>query len=153
MNPPPRRVATPSLSSLKRNETSDHFKPSVSSLKRKETTEHFKPSPVLTKSLKPPPPRNGSARTTRPYFNPAQSTQTVTKPNNIILAGYMAHEFLTKGTIFGETIDPVVASESAKNPSRTAEERYVEVCRLLKTDGSHIAGIVNPTQLARYLNR
>uniref|UniRef100_A0A7N0ZVK1 Uncharacterized protein n=1 Tax=Kalanchoe fedtschenkoi TaxID=63787 RepID=A0A7N0ZVK1_KALFE len=162
MNPPPRRVATPPLS-----------------LKRKER-EHFRPpAPVDTKSLKPPPPRRGSAHAAEPAFptplsnsakqarvnNGSASTPQAAKPecNNMLLAGYLAHEFLTKGTIMGEKFDsaratatppgPTKRSSRPTEPSRKADERYAEVASLLKTDGAHIPGIVNPTQLASYLNR
>ncbi|CAM8965050.1 unnamed protein product [Rhodiola kirilowii] len=160
MNLPPRQVAQPV------------------SLKRKER-DHFRPhQPVLTKSLKPPPPRLGSAHSTKsefpapnfksgkhspsaPLSKPA-STHQAEKPkcNNFLLAGYMAHEFLTMGTVMGEklyparasAVPPIKRSSHFTQPSRQAEERYAEVTSMLKTDGAHIPGIVNPTQLASYLN-
>ncbi|KAK6929742.1 hypothetical protein RJ641_003836 [Dillenia turbinata] len=109
----------------------------------------------------------------------AKSVEPVS--SNRLLAGYMAHEFLTKGTLFGQKFDPAgaaampVSSPSAelkKKPSvgnqkvesgepsgrRSAEagaetkpvsKSYADVAGLLKSDGAHIPGIVNPTQLAR----
>ncbi|XP_004289974.1 PREDICTED: uncharacterized protein LOC101296725 [Fragaria vesca subsp. vesca] len=82
-----------------------------------------------------------------------------------LLAGYLAHEFLTKGTLLGQLWDPTARSAAEEPPvekspdRREAEaepqyeklERYVEVADLLKTDGAQLAGIVNPTQLARFL--
>ncbi|KAL5711942.1 hypothetical protein ACHQM5_014163 [Ranunculus cassubicifolius] len=78
--------------------------------------------------------------------------------DNRVLAGYMANEFLTKGTLFGQKYDPAraeaapvggekkaAAGKPKKNPS------YAEVANLLKSDGTHIPGIVNPTQLAQWL--
>ncbi|XP_058094744.1 uncharacterized protein LOC131240496 [Magnolia sinica] len=105
---------------------------------------------------------------------PKVSTTTVSEmmtPNNRLLAGYLAHEFLTKGTLFGETWDPARAEAVAptptpaaavtrkpiRNPVRTDPKAtpkpraYADVAHLLKTDGAHIEGIVNPTQLGRWL--
>ncbi|KAK9265842.1 hypothetical protein L1049_027075 [Liquidambar formosana] len=104
------------------------------------------------------------------------STTKIPKPNipkpgslasrNVLLAGYLAHEFLTKGTLLGERWDParseavpvsaelrrVKSSQMAKAELPVEKyERYVEVASLLKTDGAHIAGIVNPSQLAGFL--
>ncbi|GER41711.1 unnamed protein product [Striga asiatica] len=91
--------------------------------------------------------------------------------SNRLLAGCLALEFLTKGTLFGQKFDPgraeaspVRAAEVKRNklsqPSKEAEpsgkakpkpESYIEVANLLKSDGVHIPGIVNPTQLARWI--
>lgn len=86
--------------------------------------------------------------------------------SNRMLAGYMAYEFLTKGTLFGQKFDPArasaepLASSSAESkrskleaePSVKKEHQsYAEVASVLKTDGAHIPGIVNPTQLARWI--
>lgn len=81
----------------------------------------------------------------------------------------MAYEFLTKGTLFGQKLDPARA-EAVPLPSSAAEgkrmkpsqieeaaepskqhQSYGELATLLKTDGAHIPGIVNPTQLARWI--
>ncbi|KAH1128880.1 hypothetical protein J1N35_000258 [Gossypium stocksii] len=92
--------------------------------------------------------------------------------SNHLLAGYLAHEFLTNGTLFGQPWDPTrpqqSPAESRKGIREKAEpndgsapgnaepkpkkhQRYVEVASLLKTDGAHLPGIVNPTQLSRFL--
>ena len=103
--------------------------------------------------------------------------------SNQILAGYLAHEFLTRGTLFGQQWDPTSTNqneavskkaEEEKKPSGEAEgqveeeegggdqqqhqrqrekERYVELANLLKTGGAHLAGIVNPTQLTHFLHK
>ena len=103
--------------------------------------------------------------------------------SNKILAGYLAHEFLTRGTLFGQQWDPTSTNqneavskkaEEEKKPSGEAEgqveeeegggdqqqhqrqrekERYVELANLLKTGGAHLAGIVNPTQLTHFLHK
>ncbi|KAJ4728296.1 putative Embryo sac development arrest 6 [Melia azedarach] len=144
MRLPPRRVLTPT--------------------KRKDRDEIDGPKPSTTKSLKPTTFQAGSERAQATAAEQADSS-------NQLLAGYLAHEFLTKGTLFGQPFDPArsqaVAVPVAKvrqekkeeaEPSKGAEpqgekyQRYVEVASLLKTDGAHIAGIVNPTQLARFLH-
>uniref|UniRef100_A0A803LMM9 Embryo sac development arrest 6 n=2 Tax=Chenopodium quinoa TaxID=63459 RepID=A0A803LMM9_CHEQI len=85
--------------------------------------------------------------------------------SNRLLAGYMAHEFLTKGTLFGQKFDParaeavpVSAAEPKRKPGQTGfgsgvkpNRSYADVAQLLKSDGTHIPGIVNPTQLARWI--
>ncbi|KGN46382.1 uncharacterized protein LOC105435768 [Cucumis sativus] len=111
---------------------------------------------------------------------------TPTPHSKQLLAGYLAHEFLTKGTLFGQTWDNpdpaanananAMASSSSSfssfssSPPLTTEpqekrqaeaqlhhpkknyQSYVEVANLLKHNGPHLEGIVNPTQLARFLN-
>ncbi|KAL6522767.1 hypothetical protein OROHE_016614 [Orobanche hederae] len=93
--------------------------------------------------------------------------------SNRLLAGYMAYEFLNKGTLFGQNIDSSKAdallvssdAESKRNyrqsqsqasmepePSRKPKpQSYAEVANLLKSDAAHIPGIVNPTILARWI--
>ncbi|KAL2463144.1 hypothetical protein Fot_52800 [Forsythia ovata] len=93
--------------------------------------------------------------------------------SNRLLAGYMAYEFLTKGTLLGERFDPAraeavpvnsadskrnrhVLSQSQQNvetePSgKSKPQSYAEVASLLKGDVAHIPGILNPTQLARWI--
>ncbi|CAJ2628112.1 unnamed protein product [Trifolium pratense] len=95
------------------------------------------------------------------------------KPSNKLLAGYLAHEFLTKGTLFGQIFDPTTidrvdsesdsiigsAIESAavqdavltRPNERKEHESYGEVASIVKTNGTHIKGIVNPTQLSRWI--
>lgn len=78
-------------------------------------------------------------------------------PKNQLLAGYMAYEFLSKGTLFGKPWDQIrPEAKPVDEPSRVRQverhERYVEVSGLLKTDsGIQIPGVFNPTQLARVL--
>ncbi|GAB4830070.1 hypothetical protein Ancab_019711 [Ancistrocladus abbreviatus] len=93
--------------------------------------------------------------------------------NNKLLAGYLAHEFLTKGTLFGEVYGAAApaGTQAVKNASampkiakpnkeekageRKEEGRkhkvYLQVANLLKAEGTHLPGIVNPTDLARHL--
>lgn len=164
MRLPPRRVLTPSGTTNKRKERDDPFD---------------RPKPVTsttTKLLKPdnkPVPRPGS--------DPITSATTTSgsgkgflepKPSNHLLAGYLAHEYLTKGTLLGQPWAPSraegptgekddgaeegEAAEMAPAPCRRAEEeekkRYAEVAGLFMGGGTHLPGVVNPTQLARFLH-
>ncbi|KAF6156220.1 hypothetical protein GIB67_030223 [Kingdonia uniflora] len=88
------------------------------------------------------------------------------KKDNRLVAGFLAHEFLTHGTLFGQKWDPahsqavpIPAPRKVGGVSRAesgkavvvSRERYVEVARLLKGGGAHVPGVVNPTQLAQRL--
>ncbi|XP_062080067.1 uncharacterized protein LOC133784809 [Humulus lupulus] len=88
-----------------------------------------------------------------------------------LLAGYLAHEFLTKGTLFGQPWEAARAETAVDLAPKPAEEekklqaepregaeprlekfrRYVALADLIRGDGAHLPGIVNPTQLARFL--
>ncbi|KAI4342657.1 hypothetical protein MLD38_027253 [Melastoma candidum] len=69
--------------------------------------------------------------------------------DNKILAGYLAYEFLRKGTILGERFGSVAHHHQKEEE----EERrsLEEVASILKVDGVHIPGIFNPSQLARWI--
>ncbi|XP_047951700.1 uncharacterized protein LOC125197047 [Salvia hispanica] len=86
--------------------------------------------------------------------------------SNRLLAGYMAYEFLTKGTLFGQKFDPGraeampvnVAEPKRNRHGKEAEpmvkpkpESYAEVANIIRSDAVHIQGVVNPTQLARWI--
>ncbi|XP_058101512.1 uncharacterized protein LOC131245814 [Magnolia sinica] len=96
------------------------------------------------------------------------AAQAEPPPDNRLLAGYLAHEFLTKGTIFGQRWDPAGAEQATSlvadskkpnptsarpDPKATSPKRraYADVAHLLKTDGTHIPGVLNPSQLTRWL--
>ncbi|KAL8101182.1 uncharacterized protein LOC141687383 [Apium graveolens] len=93
------------------------------------------------------------------HHRAAAPTETTIKPapKNQLLAGYMAYEFLSKGTLFGQPWDQIrPEAKPVDEPSRVRQverhERYVEVSGLLKTDsGVQIPGVFNPTQLTRVL--
>ncbi|XP_021630723.1 uncharacterized protein LOC110628387 [Manihot esculenta] len=139
MRPPPRRV----LTSNKRKE--------MEGFDSLESSPPSPPTPTPTKSPKPTSPQAGSARHTQPVSF------------NQLMAGYLAYEYLSKGTIYGEKWDPDGAEEEWKKaePSEDREEegepnkgdyrRYVEVSSLLKGDGAHLPGVVNPSELSRFL--
>lgn len=141
MKPPPRRVATPAASN-KRKEREVFYAPEIPKVPK------FSAAPRAGSSSKP--------------------CEPVAHHQNQLLAGYMAHEFLTKGTLLGEKW-PAAAGQEAPAPltetgewkrkkgkeraERSAEayKRYVEVADLLKRGGAHLPGVVNPTLLGRYL--
>lgn len=102
---------------------------------------------------------------------PSTLTQTAAKPitGNQLLAGYMAYEFLTKGTLLGQRLNPARVEAVGVGPARhraadpkelkpEAEPNgrkehgsYGEVASILKTEGAYIPEIVNPTQLAQWI--
>ncbi|MFS7907953.1 hypothetical protein Hanom_Chr01g00077521 [Helianthus anomalus] len=70
--------------------------------------------------------------------------------SNKLLAGYMAHEFRTKGTVLGNKLE----GDRAEKGAVVEKERYKEITSLLmmRNDGGvHIPGVVNPAQLARWI--
>lgn len=140
MRLPPRRILTPNA---------------INNKKRKDREEFDALKPSTTKLTKPEP--------------DAPKAEPINQSNQL-LAGYLAHEFLTRGTLFGQPwgdpakneVVPVSPPKKRAKPSRNDEaepsdgqledyQRYVEVASLLKTDGAHLPGIVNPTQLACFL--
>ncbi|XP_061993881.1 uncharacterized protein LOC133711804 [Rosa rugosa] len=117
--------------------------------KRKERDDGFKqPSAPTVKPL--------SRSTTQPAVS-----------SNRLLAGYMAYEFITRGTLLGQECtaeqaramkpveagadDEPVKEREVGSGEGAAQDRYAEVATILKTDGAHIPEIVNPTQLARWI--
>ncbi|XP_051127908.1 uncharacterized protein LOC127249236 [Andrographis paniculata] len=146
------------------------------SRKRKEREVFY--SATSPRSLAPVTSVSGSVQAT--------TSQAAVQPplsSNRLLAGYMAHEFLNKGTLFGQKFDPARAEAvpvSSADPKRSKQSQsqaqmyteaeptgkpkpkpnpnpnptpngYAEVAHLLKSDGAHIPGVVNPTQLGRWL--
>ncbi|CAA0162843.1 unnamed protein product [Arabidopsis thaliana] len=145
MRLPPRRV----LTADKRKER-DAFISSVTD-NPPEIAKFPSPPPKLV----PPPVNPISKKSSTAAAEPIGS-------NQLMLAGYLSHEFLTQGTLFGEQWNPARAqAESSKiKPSHTVEpaeecepkrKRYREVANLLRSDGAQLPGIVNPAQLARFL--
>ncbi|KAK7245342.1 hypothetical protein RIF29_40182 [Crotalaria pallida] len=67
--------------------------------------------------------------------------------NHHLLAGYLAHEYLTKRTLMGRRWDQL-PSQRVEPKQEEKVLKYMEIAHLLKTDGSEMDGIVNPTQLA-----
>ncbi|KAL3634452.1 hypothetical protein CASFOL_021506 [Castilleja foliolosa] len=91
--------------------------------------------------------------------------------SNRLLAGYMAYEFITQGTLLGQKFDSAQAEDVPVNPAEMKRNRpsqlgkeaepsempklklqsYAEVANLLKSSRVHIPGVVNPTELARWI--
>ncbi|KAK7336891.1 hypothetical protein VNO77_17442 [Canavalia gladiata] len=136
MRPPSRRVPWPNAAA-----------PSDSSgSKRKERDDGFrrpKSSPVgpVTKLLRQDKTRSESGPTRK---------GSKSEPCHELLAGYLAHEFLTKGTLLGRKLGHSPSKQ--KETQEQKNERYVELTLLLKTeDGPYLFDVVNPTQLAHFL--
>ncbi|KAI3678790.1 hypothetical protein L6452_38093 [Arctium lappa] len=178
-----------------RDEDFDFLKPSTTIIKSSSSSKLAKSKPLAPgpRTMAPGP---RAMAPVKPFKAAAASLPT----NNILLAGYLAHEFLTKGTLFGQSYDPAkskvapassaassadfrtmkqssrgfVNTDKKKNieselkakpkpnskPSKndsglqsqlSKNQRYARVSELLK-NGAHIPGIVNPSQLARFLD-
>ncbi|KAK4427834.1 hypothetical protein Salat_1552400 [Sesamum alatum] len=149
--------------------------PGGASRKRKEREVFY--SATSSKSLPPPTAVSRGVSGAHPATTSSRAAEQQPLSSNRLLAGYMAYEFLTKGTLFGQKFDPARAeavpvnsadskrnrqtqsqSQSLVQPSAEAEpsvkskpQSYAEVANLLKSDGAHIPGVVNPTQLARWI--
>ncbi|KAL6903515.1 hypothetical protein ACP4OV_004328 [Aristida adscensionis] len=120
----------------------------------------------------------------KPALAPAPSPAPARGANdNKLLAGQLAHEFLTHGTLLGRRVEPrgsgpakapapspapipapapapapaqapapAPAQRAAARDGPDSKRRYAEVSWLLMASGAHIPGVVNPTQLGRWLN-
>ncbi|KAJ4844056.1 hypothetical protein Tsubulata_013464 [Turnera subulata] len=144
MRLPPRRVSTPNNNNKrKEREGADTLKP-------------LSPAKLAKPAAPPPPPLLQAGPTEKKQPAPAPSPL----PSNQLLAGYLAHEYLTKGTLFGQPWGDAAEGSATKTaePSQEAEpgkdgyRRYLEVSSLLNTDGAHLPDVINPTQLARLLH-
>ncbi|XP_051129555.1 uncharacterized protein LOC127250352 [Andrographis paniculata] len=111
-------------------------------------------------SSKPPlPPPTAVRRRAVTVKETATTTPSKGSKSNRLLAGCMAHEYLTNGTLFGQKFDPAraeaaVAVNSGKSQISEAEPTargYAEVALLLRSEGVRIPGVVNPTQLAKWI--
>ncbi|KAK3417271.1 uncharacterized protein LOC104414465 [Eucalyptus grandis] len=120
------------------------------------------------------------ATATKPAARPAQAlaqahaaakegpAEPPAMSDNRLLAGLMAHEFLTKGTLLG-TMPEAASSPRGDDPTPPKQQQpppqqppqteevgkpsgsYGEVASILKADGVHVPGILNPSQLARWI--
>ncbi|GLT76887.1 hypothetical protein SLA2020_485210 [Shorea laevis] len=131
------------------------------SRKRKEREAFYSFKPSATTHPPPPLPLQSF-----PSTNSATSAAALPDSSNRLLAGYLAYEFLTKGTLFGQKYDPArartvqlsgslaepmkVKSEAEPSPKKE-NQGYADVANILKTDEAHIQGIVNPAQLAHWI--
>lgn len=106
------------------------------------------------------PEANSASKIKRSAPIPAAANPVSQLTSNRLLAGYMAHEFLSKGTLFGQSFDParlnalpVKTSSSAelKRVNSETHRSYGDVASILMSDEIQIPGIVNPTQLTRWM--
>lgn len=104
------------------------------------------------------PPEPAQKQKPKPNPEPAQKPKPVGKPaGNRLLAGYLAHEFLTGGTLFGKPFPPPAAAAQPKPsrktpPAKANAKAYADVAELMMGDGgAHVPGVVNPSQLAQWL--
>ncbi|ERN18898.1 hypothetical protein AMTR_s00067p00161830 [Amborella trichopoda] len=83
-------------------------------------------------------------------------SQCEAERDNRLLACYLAHEFLSRGTLFGRSWSRAAGSSRAE-PSHVRRggdgdrQIYANVAEMMKSDDVHLPGIVNPTQLASWL--
>ncbi|KAI3442113.1 uncharacterized protein J3R85_001711 [Psidium guajava] len=96
---------------------------------------------------------------TKPTARPAQAQAAAKEgpaepamSDNRLLAGYMAHEFLTRGTLLGARPEAAL-DEPPEQPEGKPSGSYGEVASILKSDGVHVPGVFNPTQLARWIHQ
>jgi hypothetical protein len=115
-----------------------------------------KPVPRAGKPDRPAVARLGASA--KPALPPPPPAAKGTK----LLAGYLAHEFLTYGTLLGEQRreappipkekkEPAAPASSCSAAAPDPSKRYAEVSRLLIAGGARIPGIFNPSQLGGWL--
>ncbi|XP_047077675.1 branchpoint-bridging protein-like [Lolium rigidum] len=143
--------------------------PRGGALGKRKDRDYFSPPPSSSseqqKAPLPPLPRKPEQRN-----KPLQLSRFANKPTTMppppppppqgatskLLAGYLAHEFLRFGTLLGER-PPAPARKGYSAAARPAPaldpaRRYAEASTLLMVAGGpHIPGVVNPTQLGRWL--
>lgn len=120
-------------------------------LRKRKEREPMHPGMEVTAATKP----SGPAAPAEASAEPALDNQ--------LLAGYMAYEFLTRGTLLGQRLNhdrteavhvnpPEPVSRAETEPRETkGSGSYAELACILKMEGVHIHGIVNPTELARWI--
>lgn len=114
-----------------------------------------------------PPGASRKRKEVEPFVKPKAGGAAGSISSNRLLAGFLAYEFLNKGTLFGEKYEPAPVQAPAPARSEAGCKRmkpeaaalrvemenqsYAEVASILKMDGAHLPGIVNPAQLARWI--
>ncbi|XP_040379443.1 uncharacterized protein LOC102704792 [Oryza brachyantha] len=99
---------------------------------------------------------------TKALAEPGTDKPAPVPASNKLLAGHLAHEFLTRGTLQGRRVapepKPSQAAPSSEIPGEPKPEtdaakrmRYTEVSWLLMASGARVPGVVNPAQLGRWL--
>ncbi|KAL4190454.1 hypothetical protein AMTRI_Chr07g24870 [Amborella trichopoda] len=77
-------------------------------------------------------------------------SQCEAERDNRLLACYLAHEFLSRGTLFGRSWSRAEPSHVRRGGDGD-RQIYANVAEMMKSDDVHLSGIVNPTQLASWL--
>ncbi|KAI4365364.1 hypothetical protein MLD38_021355 [Melastoma candidum] len=155
----PRRIPPPGASK-KRKEREPFYNPAPTPNNRITTSP--KPSPNSFFKLPDLPLAIAEANGQKSHHDPPTS-------DNRILAGFMAHEFLTRGTILGHRFDPGradgVAGEPRGKPGEAERNQgkgkgkeeehpsYGDVAGMLRKDGVHIPGVFNPSHLLTWLRQ
>ncbi|CAM0945195.1 unnamed protein product [Alopecurus aequalis] len=131
----------------------EYFSPSSSS-----STEQKKQQ---QQTLFPPLPRKPELRNKPPQLSRFANKPPMPPPppqggDNKLLAGYLAHEFLKFGTLLGERPPTPNRKEFSvarptPAPAPRPARRYAEASTLLMAGRPRIPGVVNPTQLGRWL--
>nr|XP_043635264.1 uncharacterized protein LOC122606481 [Erigeron canadensis] len=104
---------------------------------RDETFDFLKPS----KTIKPPPSKQAKPmprpahRRAMTLINPSIEAISPPTQSNMLLAEYLAHEYITKGTLFGRLYDPAQKAPRANNSTTLADFTTMK-------EPSH--GFVNP---------
>ncbi|XP_030463917.2 uncharacterized protein LOC115683524 [Syzygium oleosum] len=136
------------------------------SRKRKER-ESFYASAAATTTANKPAARPAPAQVQAAAKEGPAAEPPAAMSDNRLLAGYMAHEFLTMGTLLGSRPEAAAAAaardeepppKQQQPPPQGVEEvgkkpsgSYGEVASILKADGVHVPGILNPSHLARWI--
>jgi hypothetical protein len=149
MHPPRRRVPRASTSSTNNNNNSKHKEVDQDGYKRPITTPTTPNTKLFMSDKHIVGPKSTHGDSKPKMCNDNNNKCSNPSLNNTLFAGYLAHEFLTKGTMLGRQMSPM--SSSNKEPQQQKYNRYVEVAHLLKSDDTHFRDIVNPTQLGREL--
>ncbi|KAG9149425.1 hypothetical protein Leryth_003383 [Lithospermum erythrorhizon] len=100
--------------------------------KRKEIDSIFnvsKPLPLTTKKLAKPSQHHKHP----PPLSPAES---LNRFHNHLLAGYLAHEFLSKGTLFGQTWDPARAEAIPVGGSSRVKQKQKR--KIIEVDDKYV---------------
>ncbi|PNT67526.1 uncharacterized protein LOC104583669 [Brachypodium distachyon] len=69
---------------------------------------------------------------------------------NRLLAGYLAHEFLARGTVRGERRAAGGPGTGSEAGQEQAFVRYEALAALVQHGGARVPGVVNPAQLAAW---
>ncbi|KAK3414828.1 hypothetical protein EUGRSUZ_H00138 [Eucalyptus grandis] len=169
----PRRILPPG-ETRKRKEREAFYSAAPGAVAKTTTPRPFpRPPPVPVPAPAPAPAPAKAAGKAKPAEE---------KGDNRLLAGYMALEFLTKGTLFGQRVNPArleaapvsvygrpaepKRAKPGAEPSHKKKKKeehggkgkeehasYADVAGILKSEGAHLPGIVNPTQLARWIHQ